>query len=395
MILRSPILALTAVLAVSTPLPAQRLKIDAKIENLEATARADSNDAAAHFNLGLGYWSHERYDEAEESLRLATQIDPMLAEAYLALAYLPYARRSELWEEIEKQEVPEELVATVEESDRLYRRAVLIDPLVDLRIIGAVRPGKSIYWEVYPDLRWLYEMFFEAFDDLFEGKYDRAYFKLQRLIDELDFDRDPNHTPDHLLWYHALAAAHIERYDEAIRDVELLLTRSLDLERKDQLIHVPLRTNEYRYILAHLKQLTRDTEESVRLYREALESDLGLYMAHVQIARIYESQGRWLDASEECRRAINANPDDPSLLYALGVTLGRANRLGDSEEVLVQAMEANPRDARVPYVLGLVQYSIGKTDEARESFTHFIAIAPSKMQQQIADARRRLALLKE
>ncbi len=118
-------------------------------------------------------------------------------------------------------------------------------------------------------------------------------------------------------------------------------------------------------------------------------------MAHVQIARIFEARGQWLKAADECRRAIAINPDDPSLLYDLGVTLGRGNRLQEAEEVLLQARKANPRDPRVPYVLGLVQISLHKNAEARESFQQFIAMAPSRYKNQTEDAHRRLAAIQE
>lgn len=79
---------------------AQRIKLPDKLDKLEARAQAHSNDAAAHDNLALGYRSKERYDDAERAMRMAVEIDPQFAEAYLALAHLPYARRPDLWDEI-------------------------------------------------------------------------------------------------------------------------------------------------------------------------------------------------------------------------------------------------------------------------------------------------------
>lgn len=373
---------------------AQRLKLPDKLDKLEARAQADSNDAAAHYNLALGYWSKERYDDAESAMRLAMKIDPQLAEAYLALAHLLYARRPKVWDEISDRQVPEDWLPALEEADRMYRQAFLINPLVDLKIIGAVTPAKSVYWEAYPALREIYLMFFQGFDDVLQGKYDRAYFRFERLIDDLEFDRDASRTPQWLLWYHALAAARLEKYEDAIGDLEILLGRALDEERSDELVHVPLKTNEYRYVLATLKHRAGFVDEALALYREALENDLGLYMAHVQIARIHESRENWVEAAEECRRAVAANPEDPSLLYDLGVTLGRANRLGEAQEVLERAEQLNPRDARIPYVLGLVRISRGDTDGAREAFEQFVSIAPSRYEGMISDAERRLKALR-
>lgn len=377
----------------ASPIAAQRIKLPVKLSELEARALADSNDAAAHYNVALGYWSKKRYDDAEAALRRAVAVDPRFAEAYLALAYLPYARRSQLWEEIAENRVPEHWQPIVEEAERQYRRAFLINPLVDLKIIGAVTPGKSVVWQTNAALRAIYDKFFRGFDDVFEGKYERAYGRLAQLIHEMGGGRHPERIPEFLLWYRAIAAAHIERYDDAIEDMQTLLDRSLDEESKDSLIYVPLQTNEYRYVLAALKHQAGQLDEAVPLYREALENDLGLYMAHVQLARIHQAQGDWSAAIAECRRAVDANPEDPSLVFDLGVALTRAGALPDAEAVLLEAEGANPRDARVPYILGLVQLGLKKPDAARASFTRFLSMAPSRFEAQMADARERLASL--
>lgn len=55
---RSAVLASLAAISLVTlasPGAAQRIKLPVKLEKLEARALADSNDAAAHYNLGLGY----------------------------------------------------------------------------------------------------------------------------------------------------------------------------------------------------------------------------------------------------------------------------------------------------------------------------------------------------
>ncbi|HXF95354.1 MAG TPA: tetratricopeptide repeat protein [Gemmatimonadales bacterium] len=133
--------------------------------------------------------------------------------------------------------------------------------------------------------------------------------------------------------------------------------------------------------------------DALSRYREVVEQDIGFYMAHVRMAEIHEGAARWDRAVEARRHALNANPDDPSLMLDLGVTLAKAGRLADAEEALRQALEANPRDARVPYYLGVVQQQLGEAADAAASFRRFLTLAPSRYDRQIADARRRLASL--
>jgi tetratricopeptide (TPR) repeat protein len=371
------------------PAIGQRIKLSASLSDLEARARTDSNDAAAHYNVALAYWNAKRWDDAGRALTLAVTIDPRFAQAYLALSRLPYARRGALWDEVEQGRVPKELVDTVNASDRFYRRAYLIDPLVDMKIEGAVAPPRSVYWDLFDPER--YDLLFRGFDDLREGKYTDALDRLERLLGLFRRDRNDEGLPAGLLWYRAVAAAHVEKYDQAQRDLQELLARAEHQERSDSLIRVPLRTNEFRYVLAYLKHRGGDANGAISLYREALENDVGLYMAHVRLAEIYESAQRWDQAIAHRQNAVNANPDDPSLLLDLGRTLASAGRLTEALDPLRQAADANPRDSRVYFYLGLVLEQTGKKDEARAALTRFTSLAPSRYDRQISIAKQHLA----
>jgi tetratricopeptide (TPR) repeat protein len=207
----------------------------------------------------------------------------------------------------------------------MYRRAFLLNPLVDLRIAGAVTPPRDPVWEtLYPDL---YEFYFQAFDDMLHGDYDKAYGRFVKLHRERRLaGPGQGKLPMSIYWFEGLAAAHIGRWDEADQTFERLVKESEDFEKKhqDDLIRVPLRTNEYRYFLASIRHAAGSTEQALQLYRQTLENDLGLYMAHVQMANIFEADRRYPEAIEERKRAVDANPDDPSLLTDLGVTIGKS-----------------------------------------------------------------------
>ena len=91
--------------------------------------------------------------------------------------------------------------------------------------------------------------------------------------------------------------------------------------------------------------------------------------------------------------AVNANPDDPSLLLDLGVTLGKAGMMPQAETRLQLAAESNPRDARAFFWLGLAQQEQGKKDAAKASFTRFLELAPSRYDRQITMAKDHLGQL--
>jgi Tfp pilus assembly protein PilF len=371
-------------------LDAQKLDVNTSIATLEETARRDSNDAAAHYNLALGYWSKGRWDDAGVSLQRAVAIDPRFASGYLALAFLPQAS-GEYWQEhiimlkggwlLAYYTAPD---SVVQEFDRLYRRALMIEPLVDIRIQVATEHrgghidkfGKALY----------------AYND---GKWDEAYRRFGALLaDSADYRGEKARLYEQILWYHGLAAARLEQFAEGMEDLRRLVARSERREVSDTLYRWPLRTNEYRYTLAYLTQRAGDPKGAVGIYEEALTNDLGLYMAHVRVADIYEAAGMFDQAITARRNALNASPDDPSLLADFGKTLANAARWVEAEQPLVESAAANPRDPRVPFYLGLVFENLGRKEDARAAFTRFIAMAPSRYERQIAVAKQHIDALR-
>lgn len=393
--LRPPLLTLAALLALAPALPAQRLRVPVPVEQLEAAARTDSNDAIAHYNLGLGYWSKARYDDAERSFHTAVTLDPRFAPAHLALAYLPFARRDKLWDEVLTGRVPDAQRAAVDESDRAYRRAMLADPMVDLRVMGAIEPGRNVAFDLNDDLAKFYEVVFRGFDDFRDAKYADAYARFDRLAREVGWDRHPEQAPTDFLFFRGLAEAHTARNAEAVSDVQMIYDRYLSAEKahRDSITYLPLQTNEYRYLLAYLEQRNGQGPEALTLYQQVATEDAGHYMAHVRMAEIYEGLGQWPDAIQERERAAQTSPDDASLLLDWGVTLGKAGRFADAESRFQDAIQLQPRDTRAYYWLGIAELQLGKGPEARTSFEKFVALAPSRYAAQITSARQHLAQL--
>ena len=377
----------------AAPLPAQ-FRLPVKLEELERRAKADSNDPAAHFNVALAYWNAKRWVDAERSLRLAITIDPRFAPAYMALHYLPYAQRSRLWDEVGERRVPEEWKGRMQESASFFRRAYVIDPLVELRSGDVVQPRSTAYLQ---ELELAFgehvRDYYDGLDQYFLGEYAKAYDRFTRVINSIDGDRHPDRIPSNVLWWHGLASARVEKWPESISDFGALMERSLEPSRRDSLVHFPLRTNEFRYILAYLKQRSGTVNEAIDLYREVITNDIGLFMAHVRLAEMYEAAQMVDQAVQSRRNAVNANPDDASLLVDLGKTLASAGRIRDAVEPLRQATEMNPRDARAYFYLGLVLEQLGNKDDARAALTTFTSLAPSRYDRQVAIAKQHLAAL--
>ena len=392
--MRIGIAVLLGLSALSTDVATAQFKLTAKLSELEQRAHADSNDPAAHFNVALAYWNAKRWEDADRSLRMAIKLDARFAPAYIALNYLPYARRSTLWDEIQQRRVPAEWQARMEESDHLFRQAYIIDPFVELRSGDVVMPRSTAYLDF---LEQYYgepiRDYFDGLDLYFQAEYQKAYDRLSRVLNGLDADRHPDRAWTNLYWWHGLAAARVEKWDEATLDFEHLIERSLEPTRRDSLVHIPLRTNEFRYMLANIKQRAGKLNEAIDLYREAVTNDIGLYMAHVRLADMYETARMWPEAVTSRRNAVNSNPEDATLLLDLGKTLAAAGQPDDAVIALRQATAANPRDPRPFLYLGLLLEQMGRKDEAKTALNQYVALAPSRYERQTAVAKQHLAAL--
>lgn len=383
-------LAGAALLTIAAPLAAQRAHLTVPLPELESRVRRDSMDPVAHYDVGIGYWVHKRYAAADSALRRAVAIEPKLAAGYLALAYLPYAQRPKLWEEERKGKVPPEWADAVTESDRNFRRAFLLDPLVDLKVIGLVVPPREAI-VIGRNATEAYAVLVQGFESFWGGQYSQAFAYLDAFIAGVKPAERPK-LAQSILWYHGLAAAHVDQHRVAAADFQLLLDQAIERERTDSLVRFSLlRSNEIRYVLATVQQQAGWLDPATRLYEEALENDLSLYMAHAQLANIHEQNKNWTKAVAERRRALEVFPEDPSLVYDLGTTLARARSFAEAATTLEQAMALNPHNPRVPYMLGLVRQQLGDRAGARAAYERFLSIAPSRFAAQVTEVGQRLA----
>jgi tetratricopeptide (TPR) repeat protein len=363
------------------------------IDSLERRARADSNDAIAHYDLAMSYWTARRYDDSERELRESVKLAPEYAEAYLALASLPVARGEKYWKKIEKEQGGSVVQAAFEAGGRFYRRAFLLNPLVDLRILGKVEERSEIREGNYIIQVWWLRPLTRSLNAIRSAQFQQAFDLLQHVLDDPKAGTDAADVPDAVLWYHGLTAAHLGRYDEAIHDLAVLTGRAVADEQTDPLTAIPLKANDYRYSLATMLYLAGRNDQAAPTFRRALEFDVGLYPAHVQLARMLEAEHRWDEAIRERRAAIDANPDDAVLLNDLSRTLLRAGKIEEAADAIELAMAANPRDPEAPYLAGIVALRLDRRNAARTAFNRFLSLAPSRYAARISEVRDQLALL--
>lgn len=366
------------------------------IDEFVAQVRADSNEALWHYQLGLELARARKFDRAEPSLRAAIALDSRSAEAYLTLAHLPYLQRESLRSDEARGRVPKEWQPRVEEANKFYRRAFVIDPLLSLRPLSVLYGDGQ--WrgrrDFTSDASKFYELFVEGFADLAAGRNRDALDRLDNLAKQVyRGERDIDRIPDFVLWARGMAAARLREDSVAIRDFRALVARGVKREEGEQLIRVPLRTNEYRYILAVFHLRAADTAKAVELLHAAAEADLGLDMAHVRLAEIHHARQDIGGAMQERQRAVQSNPEDATLLLELAMLRYEVGELEEAESELQRATELSPRDPRAFYLLGVILQGQRRSAEARALFERAAAVAPKSQAAIAADARVRLAKL--
>ncbi|MEO8199603.1 MAG: tetratricopeptide repeat protein [Gemmatimonadota bacterium] len=402
---RPLILLLPLFLGFSPRLCAQR---PPSLEQLEAQVVADSNDPVAHYQLAMGYWGKKRWDDAEQSLHHAAQLSPSYAEAWLALACLPEARGEGYWKSFHRQHGAAALDSVMIQTGLYYRRAFLSNPMVDLSILGRYRAPSSVI-TITSDgrimLGWWMGEFEKGVNSLRQSRNEEAFQRLDKILTDARMGSNATTIPWEILWHHGLAAARTGRLVNAINDFSVLTGRAR--AREDRAansnsrpgltglmdIGLTAQTNDFRYTLAYLYFLGGKLPEATATFQRVLEFDIGMYQAHIQLARIYEAREMWEEAIKERRSAMATNPDDPSLLIDLGSTLVRAGKLDEGAEVLEQAVDENPRDPRAPFAQALLAAQRHDSVTMKSAYARFLRVAPSSWQSQVTEARTRLAAL--
>jgi tetratricopeptide (TPR) repeat protein len=366
--------------------------LDRDIKDIAAWVREDTNDAHRQYVLALAHWKRHEWRETDSLLRLAVRMEPRYPEAYLALSYLPYSRRTQLREEERRKRVPEAWRPVVTEAHDFYVRAFRTDPMVSLEILGLaydVQDWQAVDYDLQDYQTYL--RYYAWFADLGQGRYRSAYDRLDKLArKEFGEAKHPDQVPNALLLYRGLAAAHTVRYEAALANFRELLERTRRLQEGYEVIPIPLQDNDYRFMLAAIHHTAGHTDSAVAWYQESLAHDLGLVMAHTYLANLHEKAGRADEALLERRRAVEASGDDPAALFDLAISLFNAGRVGEALDYLYRAIGVNPRYSPPYYLLGRIGEALEQPDDAREQYTRFLSRAPLRLTDLRTDAQQRL-----
>jgi len=111
-------------------------------------------------------------------------------------------------------------------------------------------------------------------------------------------------------------------------------------------------------------------------YRTAIAREVDFVPAYANLADLYRALGRDDDAAGVLADGLRAVPDDPSLLYALGLLRVRQGRAGEALPLFARATAARPDHPRFAYVYGVALHSAGRGEEATKVLADALGRAP-------------------
>src|SRR5262249_37454796 len=153
-------------------------------------------------------------------------------------------------------------------------------------------------------------------------------------------------------WYALLLAA-LERFDEAMAEIE----KALELDPLSLVIN----TN-----VGWILSLGRRCDEAVEQLRKTIELDSSFQVAHRRLGHVFEQMGKTEAAIEEFEKSIIVSGLDPELVAARGQALGIAGELEGAEAALRELAELSKLRYVPAFFFAKVYIGLGDRDRAFE-----------------------------
>jgi len=307
------------------------------IDAYKQAIRINPDDADAYFNLGLTYGNLERYHEAIEAYKQAIRIRPDYAEAYFNLGWV-YGE-----------------LGLYSEAIEAYKQATRIKPN---------------YAKVYYNLGWTYAKL---------GRWSKAIEAYKQVI---------RINPNYAEAYYNMGVAYGKLgYKESLslerveREYRLRLYIEEEIKAYKQAIRINPDYAEayYNMGLAFYSSRIWDAIPSllkaIEAYRQVIRIDpnyVGIYdnlvKSYNDLGTAYGIRGRYYEAMDAYRRAIQIKPDFAKGYSGLGLAYQSIGLYNEAIEAYKQAIYLNPDDAYAHYGLGLAYLRTKDTGSALQEY---------------------------
>jgi tetratricopeptide (TPR) repeat protein/O-antigen ligase len=125
------------------------------------------------------------------------------------------------------------------------------------------------------------------------------------------------------------------------------------------------------HFLGNLYASTNQLDSAVVCYEQALRLDPAP-QTHTNLADVYRAQGRLQEALPHYQKAIRSFPNNPNILWGLGLALEAAGQRPQAEALYRRAVSLRPDFAQAHFALGNALYESGNYQEAQSSYRTFL-----------------------
>ncbi len=130
--------------------------------------------------------------------------------------------------------------------------------------------------------------------------------------------------------------------------------------------------------------------EAIEAFRQAVEADPSSISARVNLGSALGQAGDIEGAVQEYRRVLVLAPANPTALFNLGALLRRTGDLEGALELLREAERYEPRDTGIALELGDALRQAGRSEEALGRFRRVVEIDPASEPARLAEVRELL-----
>ena len=133
-----------------------------------------------------------------------------------------------------------------------------------------------------------------------------------------------------------------------------------------------------------------EDDEAVRVYLRAIAIWPEFSDAHYNLAGVYARKGRWGEAAEHDRIAVDQQPGNVRYLVNLGRALNALGKPDDAREALRRAVDLDPQSPEASTNLGAAELARGDAPAAVRAYAEAVRLDPRN-----ADYQRNLALAQQ
>lgn len=177
-----------------------------------------------------------------------------------------------------------------------------------------------------------------------------------------------------------------------VKDAVFALEKAAALSPKDIEVRMLLGKayeglNEYQKAADVYDSIASIEKETPRGKDAAEKAKKNSVLFHLKEGKRYLGDARYEESLQEMKEVLKITPEDPLVLFNIGVLYYRLNVPEEAEPPLKQALTIQPRNVNAHLQLGLVFEKMRRFDDARDEFNKVIEIQKAGKEASIAGAR--------